>query len=240
MAWQAPKTDWTSADGVRNTDLNRMEENSRVLYLEKLRGNTTLYVSLSGNDTAGTGSSASPFRTISKAVSVLPRDLNGFSAIIHVASSGAFAETVDIKNISNGNIVIGGPANSTVSIMGLNIENSNVQVSNIALTVYSTGIFVGIGGSLVCASGSIAVTAGGVTLRYGATMEVTTTLAISNADRALQVQYGSTASVATLSGAGNNVGIYAYNSTVFVSTLGLTATTRIVNENSVVNTRGVV
>lgn len=240
MAWQAPKTDWSSSDGVRDTDFNRIEENIRVLHLESLRGNTIITVSLSGDDNTGTGSAAAPYRTIGKALSVLPRDLNGFTATIYLASSGAYAESVSVANICNGTVIFAGPANSTVSIMGLTIENCNVQISNIALTVYSTGIFVGINGSLVCANGSINITAGGVTLRYGGVLEVTTTLAISNADRALQVQYGSTASVANLTGAGNNIGIYAYNSTVFVSTLGLTATARIVNENSVVNTRGVV
>lgn len=240
MPWQTPKTNWTSADGVRNTDLNRIEENSRVLYLERLRGNTVITVSLSGNDTTGTGSSAAPYRTIGKALSVLPRDLNGFTATIQLASAGTYAESVNVSNICNGTVILAGTANATISIMGLHVENSNVQVSNIALSVYSTGIFVGINGSLVCASGSITVTNGGVTLRYGATMEVTTSLTVSNADRALQVQYGSTASVATLAGTNNAVGIYAYNSIVFVSTLSLTATVRIVNENSTVNTRGVV
>lgn len=240
MAWQAPKTDWTSADGVRNTDLNRMEENSRVLYLERLRGRPTITVSLSGDDTNGTGTSGAPYRTIAKAISSLPRDLNGFGATIYIASAGAYAETVEVKDFTNGTITISGPANATISIMGLNIENCNVQVSNIALSVYSTGIFVGVNGSLVSASGSIAVTAGGVTARYGAVIEVTTSLTVSNADRAVQAQYGATISVATLAGTNNAVGIYAYNSTVYISNLILAATARIVNENSIINTRGVV
>lgn len=240
MPWQTPKTNWSSADGVRDSDFNRIEENIRVLHLETLRGRPTITVSLSGNDTTGTGSASAPYRTIGKALSTLPRDLNGFGATIQIASAGAYAETVEVKDFTNGTIVFSGAANATVSIMGLNVENSNVQISNIALSVYSTGIFVGINGSLVCASGSITVTAGGVTVRYGAVLEVTTSLTVSNADRALQAQYGATASIATLAGTNNAVGIYAYNSTVFVSNLTLTATARIVNENSTVNTRGVV
>jgi hypothetical protein len=31
MAWSAPKTDWDTADGVTDTDLNRIEENVRIL-----------------------------------------------------------------------------------------------------------------------------------------------------------------------------------------------------------------
>lgn len=240
MAWQPPKTDWSASDGVRDTDFNRIEENIRVLHLESLRGHTVVYVSLSGNDNTGSGSEASPYRTISKALSVIPHNLNGLSVTIHLLSAGTYAEAVEISGFYGGTINLSGAANAAISIMGLHIENSAVQVSEMALSVYSTGIFVGIGGSLVCASGSLTVTAGGVTLRYGATMEVTTSLTISNADRALQVQYGSTFSVTNLAGVNNAIGIYAYNSDVFISNLTLTADARIVNENSTVNTRGVV
>lgn len=245
MAWQAPKTDWTSADGVRDTDLNRIEENTRVLYLEKLRGRPTITVSLSGNDTTGTGSTAAPYRTVAKALSALPRNLNGWGAVIYFASAGTYAETVEINNFTNGTIVLSGPANAAVSIMGLRAENASVQVSNIALTcydtgVYGTGVFAGVNGSIICASGSMIVTAGGVTARYGGLIEVTTTLTVNNADRALQAQYGATISVATLNGTNNSIGIYAYNSAVYVSTFNLTAAARIINENSIVNTRGVV
>ena len=31
MAWQTPKTDWSSADGVRDTDMNRIEGNALEL-----------------------------------------------------------------------------------------------------------------------------------------------------------------------------------------------------------------
>lgn len=35
MAWQTPKTDWSSADGVRDTDMNRIEGNALELYNTK-------------------------------------------------------------------------------------------------------------------------------------------------------------------------------------------------------------
>ena len=31
MAWQTPKTNWSSADGVRDTDMNRIEGNALEL-----------------------------------------------------------------------------------------------------------------------------------------------------------------------------------------------------------------
>lgn len=240
MPWQAPKTNWTSADGVRDTDLNRIEENTRVLYLERLRGSATVYVSPAGNDSTGTGSSGAPFLTVAKALSILPRDLNGLTANIHFLAAGAYPENVTIKDFYGGTVILTGPVDATVSLMGLRIENCNVQVSNIALSVYSTGIFVGMGATLVFPTKPVTVTAGGITVRYGGLFEASLRATVSNADRALQVQYGGTASIATLSGTNNSVGIFAYNSTVFVSDLQLTATARIVNENSAIYTRGIV
>ena len=35
MAYTTPKTDWTTADGVDNADLNRIEENTRALYVDR-------------------------------------------------------------------------------------------------------------------------------------------------------------------------------------------------------------
>ena len=35
MAWQTPKTNWSIADGVRDADFNRMEENTQYLYENK-------------------------------------------------------------------------------------------------------------------------------------------------------------------------------------------------------------
>jgi hypothetical protein len=32
MAWATPKTDWATSDAIGTTDLNRIEENTRVLY----------------------------------------------------------------------------------------------------------------------------------------------------------------------------------------------------------------
>ena len=54
-----------------------------------LQSNVTLYVSPSGNDSTGDGTQNKPYQTIQKAISILPKDLNGFSPQIHVAA-GAY------------------------------------------------------------------------------------------------------------------------------------------------------
>ena len=240
MAWITPKTDWSAADGVRDTDFNRIEGNIFDLHGKFLHTDVIAVVSTSGNDTTGNGTSGAPFRTFARALSAVPKNLNGHTVTIQIVA-GSYAEHVTIADFSGGEVVLANPSGAAVTVSGLTVENCTVLVDGVHLNVGSNGIFVGAKGLLFSASSNITVNgaAEGVTLRYGGKLEVTTTLTISNATRALQVQYNSDASVATLAGTNNTIGIYAYNSKVFVSTLQLTAASRIINENSAIYTRGV-
>lgn len=243
MAWQTPKTNWSAADGVRNTDFNRIEGNILALYYGSLHAATTLYVNAStGNDTTGTGSAGAPFKTITMALSVLPKDLGGFAHTISI-TAGTYAETVNIHNFFGGTIALSGASGAAVSISGLDIRGCNVLLSNINLTVTGSGVFVGEKAMFYCGSGTITVSGAveAFTLRYGAVVEITTTLTVNNStSRALQAQYASTVSIANLAGTANNVGIFAYQSTVFVRNMTLAATLQTVNENSILNVGGAV
>ena len=240
MAWLTPKTNWTAVDGVRDTDMNRIEGNILDLHGKFLHNNVIATVSPSGNDTTGNGTSSAPFKTFARALSAVPKNLNGQTVTIDVVA-GSYAEIVNISDFSGGEIVLSAATGAAVSITGLIVENCNVLIQGMNLTVGSSGIFVGTNGLLFSATSNITVSsaAEAVTLRYGGRLEVTTTLTVNNATRALQVQYNALASVATLAGTNNTIGIYAYNSTVFVSALQITAASRVVNENSAVYTRGV-
>lgn len=243
MAWQTPKTNWGAADGVRDTDMNRIEENILELYnTESAKAARTIYVSPSGNDTTGTGASSAPYRTITKALSTLPKNLNGQQTLINLAA-GSYPETVNIRDFFGGTLTINGNAGAVVNINGLDIRNCSVLLSAIALVVGTGGIYIGGPAVVYAASGSITVNgaAEGVTLRYGAILEVTTTLTINNTtSRGLQVQYASTASVATLTGTGNSIGVYVYHSTVFIRNQTIGAVTQTINENSAIYVGGAV
>lgn len=247
MAWQTPKTNWTGTDGVRFGDLNRIEGNiaellTRVVANGGLDVNTTLYVSKSGSDTGGTGTSSQPFLTISKAVSFLPKNLNGRVCIINVAA-GTYSESVALHDFHGGAIVINGTAGNSVTISGLTVENCSVLISDINLTVGSSGIFVGPKGMLYTGSSNITVTgaANAITLRYGAVLEITTLLTINNATEVgILAQYGATASVARVAGSGNNIAVYIYQSTVYANALNLTANVMVVNENGAFYQKGAV
>lgn len=224
------------------TGASTVEDVRTNLGISFLTAATTVYVSTSGNDTSGNGTSGAPFRTITKALSTIPKNMNGYGCTISLAG-GTYAETALIADFFGGVITLTGTAGSTVSVQGLDIRNCSVLVTNITLSVGNVGIYVGSRAMLYCASGAITVTGASqaLTLRYGAIVEITTTLTINNAsDRAVQVQYASTVSIANLAGTNNSIGIYAYHSTVFVRNMTLVATTRTINENSIYNIGGAV
>jgi len=78
-----------------------------------LQYDVQLYVSPTGSDTYNTGSSeSSPFKTITYALSTIPKDLAGFAVTIYLAD-GTYDETVNIRGYSNGQIDIRSKSSAT-------------------------------------------------------------------------------------------------------------------------------
>lgn len=63
----------------------------------------TLYVATTGSDITGNGTQAKPFRSIQYAIDMIPKNLNGYKAIINVAN-GTYDEHVYIESLSGGSI----------------------------------------------------------------------------------------------------------------------------------------
>ena len=100
MAFIPPKTDWTAADGVSLVDLNRIEGNILELYnTSQVRGAVSIYVSPTGSDDTGMGTSASPYRTIAKAVDSLPYVIGDHSVTLNIAA-GTYNENVLIAGFT--------------------------------------------------------------------------------------------------------------------------------------------
>ncbi len=234
---------WERADAptVEGTPINKALFDS-ILSETGLRDDTTVYVSKAGSDALGDGTAANPYASIMKALETLPKQLNGKNVIVNVGA-GTYNETVSIEDFASGVITINGDIGAGVTITGLTVQNSAVLIDSISLTVRNGGIFVGSQGMLFSATSNITVDGGadGVILRYGATLEVTTTLTINNTSaRALYVQYASSASVATLAGSGNNIGVHVYNSVVHIYNSTLTASIYKINDNGAIFERGAV
>ena len=105
-----------------------------------LQGNVSYNVSLSGSDSTGDGTSAKPFKTIQRALSVIPKDLNGYTATILIADgtydeivtiSGFYSGTLDIKSLNNPETL-----NTLCKVRRIVIKNcsARVQVYGIYLT----------------------------------------------------------------------------------------------------------
>lgn len=222
MAWQTPKTNWSSADGVRTDDLNRIEGNILELYKVSAQMNDiTIYVSTSGNDTSGTGASASPFASINKALSVLPKNLNGKAVTINIAA-GTYNEAVHVNSFCGGSITLTGAINAAVTVSNLTITSSIVLLTNIKLTTGSCTVINN--ATLISTTAVLMCSGGGLNVTNCSTAHVVE-LIVNNAYTALQAINASTLNISTVSGSGNTQGMYVSGSELTYGTSTLIAST---------------
>lgn len=206
MSWQNPKTNWTSADGVRNTDFNRIEGNILYLFNDAAREDVTLYVSLSGNDTTGNGTSSSPFATLSKALSVLPKHLNGKNVTINVAS-GSYADDVDIRGFSGGMLTITGSLSTTVSLRSLTISFCTVMINSINLNITGAGGVTITNGATLITMSDFICTSAGVKVSMCSKAHFAGKVTVRQAYTAIDVFANSSLYVGQLLGSNNTVGL---------------------------------
>lgn len=206
MAWQTPKTDWSVADGVRDTDFNRIESNILELYNKRpIEQSIQLYVAPSGSDSAGSGTSANPYATIQKAIDTLPRSLNGYNANIFIAE-GTYSGGVDISDITNGTVTLANQSSQNVIINGdLDISDcSSVQVSGFSKFVVNGRIRIANTVSVHFAINEVSA----VDTIYGSALLVTNASAIFNGALSLStLSYGS----GVLAEAGSRIFIESLN-----------------------------
>lgn len=145
---------WERADEpvVEGTPINKALFDSIAADIG-LASAMTVYVSNAGSDALGDGTSANPYATIAKAVDVLPKNLNGYDAQIHI-DTGTYEEDVEIARFSNGSVILTGDTDAAVSLKSLRVSSgAMVQVTNIALTItgsYSNLAIAVTQASLIC------------------------------------------------------------------------------------------
>jgi hypothetical protein len=106
-----------------------------------LTANKNYYVATTGSDTTGTGSQASPYATINYALSRLPKNLNGFTAIIHIAA-GSYPESVAIRDFGNGILRFTGTAGDVVEVSGLTFTNVKyAEITNITFSITNSNLY---------------------------------------------------------------------------------------------------
>lgn len=159
---------------VNAANLNAMQD------AVALATHKTVYVATTGSDSDGNGTQANPYATITKALSVIPKNLNGFSATVNVAA-GTYKENVTIQHFGNGNLAITGEAGAEVTVSGMLIDNvKSLEINNIALGI-SNGFLHLIGSNVrVLAPFSASGAQYGVYASYFSNAVFTSTVTINN------------------------------------------------------------
>lgn len=182
-----------------------------------LTGDVRVYVSTTGNDTSGDGSSSNPFKTIQKAVDSLPKHLGGYTARIDIAN-GTYAERVSVVGFSSGSLVIG-ISGRTVTIRGIEIIESSHVTTNISNITYATGftgpLYKVDKGSSVLIGSKMTVDGAkssliGVSASNGSNLSTYAdiTLSVSNCYNAAVIsEYGSVIALDTVVGTNNSIGL---------------------------------
>lgn len=207
MAWQTPKTNWTGADGVRNTDLNRIEGNILELYNGVARADRTFYVTPTGDDTTGDGTAAAPYKTIMKAIESIPTDFARKSIGLNIAA-GTYDEDVILRGFDG---VIKWYSAGVVNVRSLLVEGCCVNQYG-TQTNFKRGITLDFGASytgqsLMYVSES---TYSGIVVRNGSRFVLYNTATISNTtSAAIEVSGSSMLYISTVAGTNNSIGIRA-------------------------------
>jgi hypothetical protein len=115
--------------------------------IKPLEADVTYYVATTGSDTTGDGTSAKPYKTIQRAVDILPKDLNGHIAIIQVAA-GTYDEDVNILSFHGGELQLLSSSKDTladtckVRLVFVKYCGSYVQVNGFTATTATMTAFI--------------------------------------------------------------------------------------------------
>ena len=183
---------------------------SELETISNISDNTIIYVSTSGNDASGDGSSSYPYRTIQHAIDSIPKDLGDKTVEINVAS-GTYSEELDISGFS------GAPLRfrvGTITVNGILAYDSCIVIEGTGLTVNASGKTNGIhchrGGNLIC---QIPITvngaSNGIYAGYGSHFEGRDVVTANSCTYAVSCTFAATISISTLTGSKNNNAIQA-------------------------------
>lgn len=226
MAWQTPKTDWSSVDGVRDTDFNRIEGNMLELYKSyKVHADLTVYVSASTGNDNGIGTAASPFKTIAKALASIPSNIGSSVVEINI-TAGTYDEDIIIRGF-NGLIKL--YSAGVVNMGSLRVEGCDVYQYG-SQTNYKRGLALEYGATYVGQSIMYISEASytGLAVRNGSKFVLYNTVTVSNTTSvAIEVSGSSMAYISIIAGTNNTTGVRAdTGSVVGYGSINIGATTQ--------------
>ena len=206
--WERADEPTVTGTPINAANLNAMQQSSGAT------ANVTVYVATTGSDNTGNGTSSSPYATITKALSTIPKNLNGYGAAIYVAA-GIYDEHVSIAGFVGGAIRFTAATSGTdVSISSLSVYNKSVvEMRNINLTITShtsdSSLYVQ-GADFRMYDSVLTIASGasnGVMGNYGAVIYLNTCVVNNAAEAAVVTTNSSNVMIWNLSGTQNNVGL---------------------------------
>lgn len=196
---------------------------------DALTESVTVYVSTSGSDTTGDGTSAKPYATVQYALNTIPKALNGFIATIHIAP-GTYTGGITVEYFTGGRIVFTSTTGSTVTFKGqITVRDAYVHFENFNATMDGTHIYVTQGGrfytgdavTLTCKGGQY-----GLYAMYNSKVSLAGSTVVNNVTAAA-IRSGASCEVYvhSISGSGNNIGFQSVGGSLRIAGISLTATT---------------
>lgn len=185
-----------------------------------VKGETTIYVSTSGNDASGDGSAGYPFKTIKRALDSIPKNIDGRTITINVAS-GNYPEDVEVSGFYGAPLRF---AIGTVSTNAFSVFDSCVVIEGTGLTINANGKTYGLhchrGGNVICqAPLTVNGSTYGVYVGYGSNFEGRSTVTANSCTYAVTVTFAAMASISTLTGSKNNNGVQASGGIIAIGTI---------------------
>ena len=196
---------------------------------DTLTADATIYVTKSGNDSTGDGTSAKPYATIQKAVDSFPKNLGGFIGTIHIGP-GTYSEPINIEYFHGGRIVLTGETTTNVTIGGLiTVRDSYVHFEYFKITLSGTYIYLTQGSRFFLGDSAVLTCSGGqygIYARYNSLVSTSGDFVANNTTTAA-VRAGSCSEVYVhnAQGSGNRVAFNAVGGTIRVNAPTITATT---------------
>ena len=194
---------------INAANLNAMQQNA------PLDSGRTVYVAVSGSDATGDGSSTSPYQTITKALSTIPKNLNGYTARVYI-ESGTYSETLVINGFTGGTLMFTGVTNAAVSVNSISIQHTEMLIfRNLNFSVVGgNDVLYGVhitASHMVVDTGSFSVSNSSVSGIYailGATIYLTN-LSVSAVGNAVNASNGAQIVVGTIRGTTTENGLRA-------------------------------
>lgn len=172
-----------------------------------LTENKTIYVATTGSNSTGDGSEAMPFATINHALSTIPKNLNGFTVTINIAS-GTYPQAATIRDFSNGAIRLSGVVGDTVTLGSVNVINTHyAEISNILIHI--EGGHLNVESSILRVNSDFSANGGryGIHVAYSSGAAFSQTVTITNTTAyAVVATMASHIYVYKVQGSGNAVG----------------------------------